>query len=54
MKKLCHSRITTQDLVVFMIRELEDAMDAYADKETDRSEADKVYRIVGGVIREAY
>ena len=45
---------TTKDLVVFMIRELENAMDVYADKKMDRSEVDKVYRMGGGVIWEAY
>ena len=45
MEELLYYRKTIKGLVVVMIRELEDAMDAYADKEMDQSEANRTYRM---------
>ena len=54
MEELRQYKKTTKDLVVIMIRELEDMMDNYAEEELDQDEANSICRMGGGVIREAY
>ena len=48
------TRRSSSLLSALMIRDLEDAMDAYTAEEYDQDEVDKVYRMGDGVIQKAY
>ena len=53
-EELQHYRETTKDWVIVMIRELEEAMDAYPDEEMDQNKVNRIYRFGGIVVRETY
>ena len=52
--ELRHHKKVTKGLVLSMIKDVEDAVDAYADKEYDQGEIDKVSGLGEGAIQEAY